>query len=136
MDARVPVFADPVAGCGSVGLLDEPRLLIRDRSWAAVRGLGCEQRVVCRGVCSDPERECLSAWLGEVPGERFWASEELALAVVDAEVGQDVDAFLIADELRDRVLAHPRAICTTAAIRVRSVGLVAQWRTNSPSILR
>ena len=43
---------------------------------------------------------------GEVLGEWFGASEEVALAVVDAEVGEDVDAFLVADEFGDGVFAH------------------------------
>jgi hypothetical protein len=41
-----------------------------------------------------------------VVGERLGAPEEVPLAVVDSEVGEDVDAFLVADEFGDGVFAH------------------------------
>ena len=43
---------------------------------------------------------------GEMLGKRFGTPEEVALAVVDSEVGEDLDAFLIADEFGDGVLPH------------------------------
>jgi hypothetical protein len=43
---------------------------------------------------------------GKVIAERFGASQEIALTVIDTESGEDLDGFLVANKLSDRVFAH------------------------------
>lgn len=71
-----------------------------------------------------------------VEGVRVRVAEVVALSVVDAEVGEQADGFLVADELGDCAVPMPVAMSTAALISSRSVWLVVALWTNSPSILR
>jgi len=65
-----------------------------------------------------------------------WPAEEISLGVIDAQLGEQSQRFVVFDPFCDRLVTEVRARLTTASTTWWLESLRARSRTNSISILR